>query len=221
MESPENPFEGWLRLSEGLIAGVHHALNNRLASLSAVGQVVESDLPADHPLSGALSEELDRIEASVAILRLLSGGRSSAEPVLLESVLDDAGRLFGLHHALRDLRLEVESAPSLLPLYTDPNELLRAVLMMMAVAGRRALGGDGIVRVTVSGDESGVEVVVEGRGPSDGDVEALAGIVPESASVQLVAAGGELSVSEEGDALSLRASLPTLPEVRRREAAGS
>ena len=32
----------WLRLSEGLIGGIHHALNNRMGALSGAAQVLEA-----------------------------------------------------------------------------------------------------------------------------------------------------------------------------------
>jgi hypothetical protein len=221
MENAEGPLDSWIRLSDGLIAGVHHTLNNRLGALSAVSQIIESDLPANHPLAGALNAEIHRLEISVGVLRLLSGGAGDPQPLQVGSTIEDASRLLSLHHGLRDVRLDVSVDDTLLPLWTDPSHLLRALLLMMAVAGRRANGGDGTVRVAATGDAKTVRIEVEASG---GDETAgsygLVGVEVDGAEVLLKAAGGELETKVGAEGITMSAILPTLPEVRRREAAG-
>src|SRR5690606_34296493 len=95
------------RATDALIAGLHHAVNNRMAALGAVGQVLETDLAAEHPLAGAIAEELQRLESTAGLLRLLVQG-DGPEPVQLELVVRDAAQLLQMHHELRDLSLDVE-----------------------------------------------------------------------------------------------------------------
>ena len=207
--------ESWLRLSEGLVGGVHHALNNRMAALRAVGQVVETDLPANHPLAGALEAELDRLEETASLLSLLRGGEDSFLPIQVEDVLRQAARLFGMHHALRDRELEVESSPGLLPVLGSPERLLRGILLMIAATARdgarrialRADGDERVVRITVS--------PLEADAPQD-DPD-LQGIGFPAIEQVLERAGATGSV-EGGE---MRATILTLPEARRMEKEGT
>jgi hypothetical protein len=212
--------DSWLRVSEGLIAGVHHALNNRMAALSAVGQVLEADLAASHPLANALSGELQRLENTAAMLRLLVSSRE-AEPVQLEAITSDLSRLFFMHHALRDLALDIEIAEGLYPLWVDPAALLRALSILTAVAGGRAGAGDQRVHVAATGTPVTVEITVHAVGSAEGDEfrSELNGVEWESAGALLKDWGGEVEIEETAEELTLKLRLPTLPEARRREAA--
>lgn len=212
----------WLRLSEGLIAGVHHALNNRMAALSAVGQVLEADLPASHPLANALSAELQRLENTAGMLRLLVS-TGDAEPIQVESVTADLSRLFFMHHALRDLALDVEIAQGLYPLWVEPSALLRALSILTAVAGRHAATGHQQVSLRATGNAVTVEIAVYARGSAEGDEfrNELGGVDAESAGALLREWGGEVEAEQSAQELRLTLRLPTLPEARRREAAAA
>ncbi len=197
--------ESWSRLSEELIAGIHHALNNRMATLSAVGQVLESELPADHPLAGALGTEVTRLESTTSMLRLLERG-GGGEPVQLSASLADVSALLALHHRLRDVELVADVPAELHPLWVDPIALVRALLLMAVQAA-----GEGAHRVEVvaRGDDEVVEVRITAGGEAAAGAEA--GLA--DAGAMLGAWGGR--VVEEGGALI--ATLPTLAAVRRRE----
>lgn len=213
--------DSWLRISEGLIAGVHHALNNRMAALSAVGQVLEADLPASHPLANALSGEIQRLENTAGMLRLLISSRDP-EPVQLEAITSDLSRLFFMHHALRDLALDIEIAEGLYPLWVDPAALLRALTILTAVAGERAATGNQRVRVGATGTPVTVEIAIHAEGSADEEEfssRELNGVEWGGAGALLRDWGGEVEMEERGDELILKLRLPTLPEARRREAA--
>ena len=199
--------ESWARVGEGVIAGIHHALNNRLATISAVGQVLESELPPGHPLAGALNNELVRFESTTALLRHLTSG-GSAEPVQVENAIADAAQLFELHHGLREVELRIEEATGLPPVWIDPGALLRALLVMLASSA----GGASEVRVSAAGGEEEVEVRVA-RGARGRANEGIAGVSVGDAEAMLRPWGGRV----EGEGELLTAFLPTLAAARRRE----
>lgn len=217
----ESNMGSWQRLSEGLIGGIHHALNNRMGALGGATQVLEADLPPDHPLAGTMSMELKLFEETAGLLRLLTGGDGEFEPVQLEDVVAGSRRLFAVHHALRDLRLDLDSQSDLLPLWTQPAGLLRAILMMMAAAGERCGSRDGEVAMEISGDETVVRILVEvPEGMMTPEEEATtlrisAGDVASTAR----SLGGEFEKMEGESGGRWILTLPTLPEARRRERA--
>lgn len=209
--------ESWLPLSEGLIAGIHHALNNRMAALRAVGQVVDADLPFDHPLSGAMAGELERLERTAELLALLTPGDAGLEPVLVDEVVGNAVRLFEMHHSLRDRRVEARYAPGLLPVLGNRADLLRALLMMLAIAGRDR-GGD--LRIEVEGDARVVRLSVVGENgvePPEGD-PGLRSVSLSGLEQVLQRAGASLTEGAGPD--RIQAAILTLPEARRIEREG-
>ena len=232
MAVPENDESGesigWksgLDLSEDLIAGIHHTLNNRMAALSAVAQVLEADLPASHPLAGAMTAELQRLEGTVSLLSLLTGGEEG-EPVLLEGVVAELTKLFAMHHSLRDQRLEVKLPPNLYPLWIAPAALRRALMVMLAIGGRAAREGENVVELTAEGDARIVEVCVlsvgaRRNGSREGEDIGMAGGAAPGAGALLAPGGGSVEEVEMDGGWALRAELLTLPEARSREAAGA
>lgn len=220
--------EAWLTVSDGLLAGVHHALNNRMAALTAVAQVLESDLPRDHPLASALSGEAERLERTVSLLRALPRGRGAPEPVQLGDVLRTVVQLFGMHHAVRDVSCEVVEEPGILPLWIEPATLTHALLVLTTVAGWHARGlRDGKVVVRCAGGADLVTVTVQTQGEvEDGAAREddpdgpLGRIDVRAVAEMLAAAGGEVEGGKEpGGGWRATARLLTLPEARRREAA--
>lgn len=193
---------GWSELSEGLISGVHHALNNRMAAIRAVGQVLDADLPAHHPLGGALTAELDRLEQTARTLRLLGVVAGERVPVQIGDVLRDATTLFEAHHDLRDTALEIGSAESSLPVLVDPDGILRGLLIILS----QAASGNDSVEVGVEGNEATVSLLVQAASFNP-DEAALA-----EAERLLGAAGGEVKL----DVAGVRVEMLTLPEARRR-----
>jgi signal transduction histidine kinase len=198
--------EVWLPVSAELIAGVHHALNNRVGALSAVTQVLEGEMDPAHPLRLALADEVKRLQATVRALTLLARPADAApEPVLLPDLLPGITELFGLHHGVRDTECEVRVDDGVLPLYCEPTLLAHLLLTLLIAAGEAAREAGTGVRLHASGDAREVVVTIEPEGEETPRVEALGEWAEEL--------GGAVS----GGAGRYELRLPTLPEVRRRE----
>jgi hypothetical protein len=200
------PEEVWLPVSAELIAGVHHALNNRVGALSAVTQVLEGEMNAAHPLRLALADEVKRLQATVRVLTLLPRPADAVpEPVLLPDLLPGITELYGLHHGVRDTECVVETEHGILPLYCEPTLLAHLLLTLLIAAGETAREAGAQVRLRASGDEREVVVTIEPEGAETLRVEALR------------AWAEELGGAVAGGAGRYELRLPTLLEVRRRE----
>jgi signal transduction histidine kinase len=209
-ESAVVPEEVWLPVSAELIAGVHHALNNRVGALSAVTQVLEGEMGAQNPLRLALADEVKRLQATVRTLTLLPRhADATPEPVHLPDLLPGVVELYGLHHGVRDTACVVETQDGILPLYCEPTLLAHLLLTLLVAAGEAAREAGTGVRLLARGDAREVTVTIEPQGEIAGEaamrVEALRPWADEL--------GGAVS----GGAGRYRLRLPTLPEVRRRE----
>jgi hypothetical protein len=200
------PEEVWLPVSAELIAGVHHALNNRVGALSAVTQVLEGEMNAAHPLRLALADEVKRLQATVRVLTLLPRPADAVpEPVLLPDLLPGITELYGLHHGVRDTECVAETEDGILPLYCEPTLLAHLLLTLLIAAGETAREAGAQVRLRASGDEREVVVTIEPEGAETLRVEALR------------AWAEELGGAVAGGAGRYELRLPTLLEVRRRE----
>jgi signal transduction histidine kinase len=211
----------WLELSAGVVAGLHHALNNRLGALSAVAQVLASELEG-HPLQEALGREVEHLHRTVRLLELLPRrDEALSTPLQVEEVVNGAVSLYRLHHELRDVPCTVVAHGEVAPVYGDPARLAQLLVALLADAGVRAsrLDGGG-VRVGYRGDERWVYLSVE---VSAGDTAFPA--MPSALRTDVRAAepwvrreGGELNVREDADGGALfTLRLPTLAEARSRE----
>jgi signal transduction histidine kinase len=127
-------------LSDGLVTGAHHSLNNRLAALGGIVQILSLELPPDHRLRQPLEHELERMRESVATMAFLAGGDEGedSQPIVVGDALRDALTLYGLHHRLRDIPCDVEASGDLPPVRLPPARLARTLLMLMAAAARQA-----------------------------------------------------------------------------------
>jgi signal transduction histidine kinase len=225
--SPDGEETPWIRLSEGLIAGIHHALNNRMAALGGAVQVLQGDIELEHPLISVLSSEIRRLDATASLLRYLSPGDGSFEPVQLSEVLGQSAKLFEIHHALRDLRLNIESPEGLLPVWTAPEGLLRTLMLMLAaVAGgiprTGSWGGtteSRAIELRVHGDPARVRIVVNVPARlEDADVPAVSREDVEEMAGQI---GATFTATDLDRVSRWELELPTLPEARRREREGA
>jgi len=195
--------EDWRTISEELLKGLVHALNNRVASLSASVELARLGDEEEDPLT-VLPEEIAHLHRVNALFALLPQRKAGAESLELRDVLDDAIRLHEHHPQLRGghVALTFEGAPAVV---RAPRWALLRAMVMLVHAARLEAGTDGSrvdPTVRVNGDDETVSVRVSTREPPSADLAALA-----------ARCGGR--VTRTNDALVL--TLPSLRELRRRE----
>ena len=195
----------WSTLSDELLQGLVHALNNRVAALSAFVELARlGDEEAD-PMC-VLPAEITQLHQVSALFGLLPERGSDPEALELPLVLDDALRLHEHHPRLRSERCVVAYEDTPLPVRVPRWALLRVLVMLIHAAKRHveSVHGRGSTTIRVAGDSVTVSVHVTARAEPSQYLMSLA-----------KRCGG--SCAREGDELVLR--LPSLLEVRRQERA--
>lgn len=156
----------WAALQDRLVQGAHHELNNRVASLSAVEQVVSAGGTLTDRLREALVSELVKMRWAVDVLgRIPPGGPHPTETMLLQDSVATAVELVALSREAREARLEVEDCRDLTPVRADRPAVERALLLMLESAARS--GGPAAVTVTCSLRGDRVLVTVSRREQGD------------------------------------------------------
>jgi hypothetical protein len=192
----------WLALSDDLLAGLVHSLNNRVTAISACAEL--AGLGDEQMLGGGvLVAEVARLQKASALVALLPA-RGHAEALEIGPVLHDAVAIHAHHPRMRAVECVVEIVDAPPPVRAPRWALLRALLMMVdaAKAGvhEAPQGTSAIVRL--AGDANAVRVHASAR---DG--------VGVYAAEMAALCGG--TVSREDEELVL--TLPSLTELRRRE----
>jgi hypothetical protein len=193
----------WSKLSDELLQGLVHALNNRVAALSAFVELARlGDDDAD--ALNVLPTEIDQLHRVNGLFALLPERGSEPEALELPLVLADALSLHEHHPRLRSERCVVIHEGTPLPVRAPRWALLRVLLMLVDAAKRFAMstGEHGASAIRVTGDSSFVGVHAETH------------VEPSSSLVALAERCGG-NCAREGDELVLR--LPSILELRRRE----
>jgi hypothetical protein len=195
--------DDWRTISEELLQGLVHALNNRVAALSAFVELAKLGDEEGDPIT-VLVAEITQLHRVNTLFGLLPERSSEPEALELRAVLDDAIRLHEHHPRLRAEQVTVafEGAPGAV---RAPRWALVRALVMLVHAAKRAgesVQGRGGAALRVRGDETTVSVHVA---------------TPVEPSPDLVAIAERCSgtVVREQDDLVLR--MPSLRELRRRE----
>lgn len=162
-EAPAPPNEGveeWLSLVELVLQGLHHALNNRIGSLSALVELFQlGDLPSDMSGFDGLAADLTRLEDCNRVIRLLpADSRPSEEPLILDDVLADVFAIHRFLHDVRDLQVSIVPTRFVEPVRLERWALLRVLTLLLADAKRLAKDSGSIVRAVTESDEQWVRV---------------------------------------------------------------
>jgi hypothetical protein len=203
-------LESWVELSDALMRGLVHALNNRVTALSAFAELAalgDDQLTAQH----VLPSELARLQQVNAMFRLLLTEEMPPEAMELAPVLDDALALHAHHSRLRTVRCEVIRGGKILPVRVPRWALLRLVLMLLEYAKQHAdrghAGGPpGTAELRIEGGEESIDLSVSEGSGSCRYAQAMAELC-----------GGTLEIGRD----RITARLPTLPELRRSERANA
>src|SRR5687767_6744384 len=99
---PDDPprSDDWRTVSEELLQGLVHALNNRVAALSAFAELARLGDEQGNPAT-VLPAELTQLHRVNALFGMLPERKSDPEALELRVVLDDAIRLHEHHPRLR------------------------------------------------------------------------------------------------------------------------
>jgi hypothetical protein len=195
--------EDWRTISEELLKGLVHALNNRVAALSAFVELARLGDEEEDPLT-VLPAEIEQLHRVNALFGLLPQRAAEAESLELRAVLDDAVRLLEHHPQQRgeQVFMSFEGAPG--AVRAPRWALVRVMVMLLHAAMREARsgheGGGAVIRVR--GDEVTVSVNVRTSVAPSADLEALA-----------ARCGGEVARANH----ELVLTMPSLRELRRRE----
>jgi hypothetical protein len=196
-------IDDWRTISEELLQGLVHALNNRVAALSAFVELAKLGDEEGDPLT-VLPVELAQLLRVNALFALLPERKAEAEAVELGAVLDDAIRLHEHHPRLRggqvDLTFEGAASVVRAPRWA----LVRVMVMLVHAAKRNAASkrGRGGATIRVHGNDESVTVHLATDAAPSADLVALA-----------ARCGGR--VVRAGDEVVL--TLPSLRALRRRE----
>ena len=156
------PIEGveeWLELVEQALEGLHHALNNRIGSLSAVVELRQmGDAAADAARMEGMAADLARLEEANRAIGLLTRGGSAEEPLIMDDVLADVFAIHRFIHDVRDLQVTIVPTRYVEPVRVQRWALLRVLVLLLKDAKRLAKQTNAVVRAATESDEQSVRV---------------------------------------------------------------
>jgi hypothetical protein len=161
VEDPVNDgVEEWLSLVDEALQGLHHALNNRIGSLSALVELYQlGDLPPDGSGFESLAADLTRLSECNRIVRLLP--RDSVpgeEPLILDDVLADVFAIHRFLHEVRDLQVTIVPTRYVEPVRVERWALVRVLTLLLNDAKRLAKNIGTVVRAVTESDEQWVRI---------------------------------------------------------------
>jgi hypothetical protein len=191
----------WAALSDALLAGLVHMLNNRVTALSVCAELATM---GDEQMlsSGVLTTEMRRMQAATALIGLLPSRPQPPEALELRPVLESALEMYAHHPRTRLVECRVEVQDAMQPVRAPRWALLRLMLVLVDVT-KDAVADSATparFRLWSSEREAGVRVVT----PSDGG--------PYGAEMTTTCGG---TLTRDGDELVL--TLPSLTALRQRE----
>ena len=191
----------WLALADDLLAGLVHALNNRITAMSVCVEL--AGLGDDQMLKdGMLAQEVGRLQRAGALLGLLPA-RGQPEALEIAPVLGDALAIHAHHPRVRGIDCTVEVHGSPPPVRVTRWALLRLLLVLVDDAKAAAHDAqERTVTVELSGDARELQLRTAARGSISAYAEAMASVC-------------EGTLQNHRGRVVL--TLPGLAEVRRRE----
>jgi hypothetical protein len=161
--TPTPPLDGveeWLELVDQALRGLHHALNNRIGSLSALVELYQlGDLPPDGSGFENLAADLKRLEDCNRMVRLLpSDTMAGDEPLILDDVLADVFAIHRYIHDVRELSVTIVPTRYVEPVRVERWALVRVLTMLLHDAKRLAKQTGSGVRAVTESDEQWVRV---------------------------------------------------------------
>jgi hypothetical protein len=195
--------DDWRTISEELLQGLVHALNNRVAALSAFVELAKLGDEEGDSLT-VLPVEIAQLLRVNALFALLPERKSEAEALELRAVLDDAIRLHEHHPRLRGGQVDLTFQGGAAVVRAPRWALVRVLVMLVHLAKRSAETnqGRGGAAIRVHGDDNSVVVHLPTVAAPSADLAALA-----------ARCGGRMERVDDEVVLTL----PSLRALRRRE----
>ncbi len=164
-------LDEWLTVVDQVCHGVHHALNNRIGSLSALLELTRlGDLPPNDPAFASLANELTRLEDCSRTIRLLPRAEVGEEPLLMDDVLADVLAVHAFLHELRDTPLTITPTPFVEPVRAERWALVRVLILVLADAKRLAKASRASVHTVIESDDRWVKVAFRVEPPAVGAI---------------------------------------------------
>jgi two-component system, NtrC family, sensor kinase len=158
-----------------LSAGIAHEINNPLGIIAQeaqwIQQIFKSDSFKDVPELDDCKDSLKEIDRQVdrckeIVHKLLSLAREM-EPVIqcvdVNGLIESMTDLVEREVQARNIRLDRRLQPDLPAVYSDP-PLLRQVILNLLVNATHAIEKDGLITITTSSTDNGVDIVVKDTG---------------------------------------------------------
>src|SRR6185312_12853310 len=136
----DDGIEEWLSLVDEVLQGLHHALNNRIGSLSALVELYQlGDLPPDGSGFESLAADLTRLSDCNRIVRLLPRDAvPGEEPLIIDDVLADVFAIHRFLHEVRDLQVTIVPTLYVEPVRVERWALVRVLTLLLNDAKRLA-----------------------------------------------------------------------------------
>jgi hypothetical protein len=157
---PVEGVEEWLDLVDEALQGLHHALNNRIGSLSALVELHQlGDLPADGSGFDNVGADLTRLGECNRVVRLLPRDAvPGEEPLILDDVLADVFAIHRFLHENRDLQVTIVPTRYVEPVRVERWALVRVLTLLLNDAKRLGRQTGTMVRAVTESDEQWVRV---------------------------------------------------------------
>lgn len=159
-----------------LSAGVAHEIRNPLGSIKGSIEILEKEIPADHPkheFIEIIKEETARLNSIVGeFLKFARPPQPSVEPTSVNELIDSTIALLDK----QDSQVEItkKQDPTIPLIGLDPDQI-RQVLLNIMLNGIQAMPEGGVleVRSSLSGDSRtvAIEIADTGNGIDDGDLK--------------------------------------------------
>jgi hypothetical protein len=192
----------WQQLTEQLLRGIAHSLNNRAAAISAVLELSRDPDEDGSATTAILGSEFERVQQMVMVLRAIGTPLPRVDAFDPGDAAREARIVLGFHaeQRYRAVRFDAEGAP---PTRVPRWLFVRALIALGADASRDS-----------DGEETPVTVIVEG----DADW-LVARVASRAVGAVLSCYGTELAAAMGGEPLrgALGFRVPSLAAIRRRE----
>jgi len=151
-----------------MAAGLAHEIKNPMSSVKGAADIIESEIPADHPkreFLDILREEVERLNRVIEnFLKLARPLELKPEGITLRKMLDSVVKQLDLGNHAPGVNVTLD-APENLEIRAD-GERLRQVLLNLALNAVQAMGGEGDLEITAFSDKDGdVHIRFRDTGP--------------------------------------------------------